>query len=789
MSDELQLQAGGTLNSRRHLYIERQEDEKFFQLLEQGEYVNVLSSRQMGKSSLMMRAVQRLSERGIKSVTIDLASELGSPPDLNAFYLGLLSKVVRILALQIDLKTWWDERGAETVNQRLLRFFREVVGGAIAEPIVIFLDEIDSTLKLPYTDDLFTAIRGMYNDRPMVEAYRRITFCLLGVATPNELIKDRRTTAYNVGTPLTLRDFERGVDDLSPLAAVLDPDTEVSNRLLDRILYWSSGQPYLTQKLCLDVVGNRISIDAIDEFVTHAYENLGQASNDVHFQQILRFLEDRLSDETATIELYAKVLKGIGVPDRTTLANAELKLSGLVKRDNQGNLVVRNPIYRRLFDNVWVQSTRPRRALSRIRSYAVAASIAFVLLLGGGAGYYINFIQPSQARLAALERLAALKISVTDNSEGLTAKFPNGATPELLRAAIPLLKKAGTVTEIESGNETTDERKRNDQRGFTGEMDDLTPLSELTQLRSLDLVGLKVGDITPLVGLAELRTLLLGSVSPFFPGTFMPGRPERFPLDITPLEHLKSLKRLSLKGTSVSDIGPLSSIGGLIDLDIGFTDVSDLKPLKNLQGLKSLYAKSTPIKNISSLSRNEYLEDLILDETQVADLSPLSGFTEIGFLSLHNTKVKDIFPLSNSTKLYLLVLSSTNVVDLMPLAGLTGLRTVVLEGAPVADLKPLKDHIGLTALWMSKTQVSDISPLAGLVNLTHLGLAYTPVIDVRPLVGLINLTFVDLSGTKAPTEQLKLLRQRLRKAKVLSDNPAIPEDPLDPDQTSQSPPR
>jgi len=73
MSDELQLQAGGTLNSRRHLYIERQEDEKFFELLEQGEYVNVLSSRQMGKSSLMMRAVQRLSEKGIKSVTIDLA--------------------------------------------------------------------------------------------------------------------------------------------------------------------------------------------------------------------------------------------------------------------------------------------------------------------------------------------------------------------------------------------------------------------------------------------------------------------------------------------------------------------------------------------------------------------------------------------------------------------------------------------------------------------------------------------------------------------------------------------
>src|SRR5262245_22600564 len=99
MSAELQLQAGGTLNSRRHLYIERREDEKFFELLEQAEYVNVLSSRQMGKSSLMMRAVQRLSEKGIKSVTIDLAAELGTPPNLDVFYLGLLSKIVRVLEL------------------------------------------------------------------------------------------------------------------------------------------------------------------------------------------------------------------------------------------------------------------------------------------------------------------------------------------------------------------------------------------------------------------------------------------------------------------------------------------------------------------------------------------------------------------------------------------------------------------------------------------------------------------------------------------------------------------
>jgi hypothetical protein len=383
--------------------VERSEDKTFLRLLLEGQYVNVLSSRQMGKSSLMMRAVRQLDERGVRWVTIDLASELGSPADLNAYYVGLLSKIVRSLRLSIDFKTWWAERETDTINQRLLSFFREVVGHEIAGPVVIFLDEIDSTLRLPYTDDLFTAIRGMYNERPLVEAYRRITFCLLGVATPNELIKDRRTTAYNVGTTLELRDFDKDVDDLSPFATALTADTDLGKRILDRILHWTGGQPYLTQKFCAEIVDRHIGdIERVDELVTRTFNSLDRASSDIHFQQILRFLEERLSDAAATIGLYARILRDGHAPDRTTLAHAELKLSGLVKRGGDGNLVVRNPIYRRLFDRVWVESTRPQRALRAARRrYAFAASFAFLVLLGGGATYYTLVVLPDQERLHA----------------------------------------------------------------------------------------------------------------------------------------------------------------------------------------------------------------------------------------------------------------------------------------------------------------------------------------------------------------------------------------------------
>jgi hypothetical protein len=161
----LRLQAGGTLNPRRHVYIERPEDAQALRLLSGGEYVNVLSSRQMGKSSLMVRAMRALRARHVSTAIVDLAADIGAPPEAESFYRSLLQCIALDLKLDIPLDQWWTNRSSDTVNRRFIDFLRTVVLEQIDGPIVIFLDEIDSTLRLAYTDDLFTAIRGMYNQR------------------------------------------------------------------------------------------------------------------------------------------------------------------------------------------------------------------------------------------------------------------------------------------------------------------------------------------------------------------------------------------------------------------------------------------------------------------------------------------------------------------------------------------------------------------------------------------------------------------------------------------------
>src|SRR5262249_49566261 len=90
------------------------------------------------------------------------------------------------------------------------------------------------------------------------------------------------------------------------------------------------------------------------------FQTLDRVSSDVHFQQILRFIETRLSHGPDSLSLYQGILEGKWERDTPTLAHTELKLSGLVKRDLDGFLVVRNRIYARLFDRRWVEGARAR---------------------------------------------------------------------------------------------------------------------------------------------------------------------------------------------------------------------------------------------------------------------------------------------------------------------------------------------------------------------------------------------------------------------------------------------
>src|SRR5262249_42769017 len=66
--------AGGTLRPDAPSYVERQADADLYDGLRQGEFCYILTSRQMGKSSLMARTAARLRAEGVAVAVLDLAA-------------------------------------------------------------------------------------------------------------------------------------------------------------------------------------------------------------------------------------------------------------------------------------------------------------------------------------------------------------------------------------------------------------------------------------------------------------------------------------------------------------------------------------------------------------------------------------------------------------------------------------------------------------------------------------------------------------------------------------------
>ncbi|NJK49649.1 hypothetical protein HC931_17195 [Candidatus Gracilibacteria bacterium] len=365
---------GGSLAFNHPTYVERKTDKELLDALRVGKFCYVFNCRQMGKSSLRVRAMHHLQAQEMSCASIDMTS-LGSDVSLQQWYSGIITQLFLGFNLtgKINLKAWLRERDELPPVQKLSQFIEEVLlVNCSGKKIFIFIDEIDKVISLDFSlDDFFSLIRFCYNQRAENPEYNRLTFALFGVATPSDLIREKTQTSFNIGVAIELTGFTN--QEIQPLEQGFKEIADNSGAVLAAVLSWTGGQPFLTQKLCQLIVESGFSIvsgaevEIVERIVTEKIvENWESQDEPVH----LKTIRDRLLiDEQHAgrlLGLYQQILQQGAVEVDNSPEQGQLRLSGLVVKRN-GKLQTYNRIYQAVFDRAWVD-----KQLEKLRPYSEA---------------------------------------------------------------------------------------------------------------------------------------------------------------------------------------------------------------------------------------------------------------------------------------------------------------------------------------------------------------------------------------------------------------------------------
>ena len=356
---------GPPLHAVRAGYIRRKADERLCETLLAGHYAHVLAPNNSGKSSLVAATAARLENNGFKVAVLDL-EQIGlrdGGADPGRWYYNIAYRLLRQLRVRYDLQTWWQDKSILSNRQRLFEFYSEVILQFVPERVAIFVDQLQCMEDLPFAGELLVSIRAAHNARTTDPDFSRLSFVLLGECDAMSLIGEPQLSPFSVTQQVILNDFTRAELDL--FGTELNLDREGAVEALDRIHYWTGGQPYLTQKLARAVARANVeggAAEAVDDIVNRQLSGRAALRNEPHMGHIHRAVVNDTARYEALLNLYGRIRKGIEVAaDLGSPFQRRLIAIGLVEIDDDGVLRIRNRLYARVFTARWANEHLPVR--------------------------------------------------------------------------------------------------------------------------------------------------------------------------------------------------------------------------------------------------------------------------------------------------------------------------------------------------------------------------------------------------------------------------------------------
>lgn len=379
---------GGAIDlDHQDQYILRSADIEIGKEVSLMKYVLVIEPRQQGKTSLV-NALMRTYDKETEFAYVDITTIDQS--SIDKFYESLCKRIND----QLEYKVGFPYTDINHFYWR--EYLRHLASNATSRDsnTVIILDEIGA-IHLHESSQFFSILRDIFNSRQVEPILKHLTFVLVGAFHPRDLISDKRISPFNVARRIRLVDFS--LAEVKELVAKGWSEKWQVEDLARRILYWTSGQPYLVQYICahLPRAATQHDIDVAIEKLRKEDEN--------HLPPIL----ERLGADPELMEYLQRIRKNkkIRFYPSENIRQSQLELLGLIKADEKGFCKIRNRIYSLVLESFYKENydysspdnNQPRKLSNRSVAIYVVLSAVFTLFVGLLSDLVANYIAPQLA--------------------------------------------------------------------------------------------------------------------------------------------------------------------------------------------------------------------------------------------------------------------------------------------------------------------------------------------------------------------------------------------------------
>jgi len=238
---------GGSVPLESRFYIVRPTDAEFQRAIErQDSIVLVKGARQVGKTSLLARGLQKARAAGARVVLSDFQSlSEDCLQSAETLFLRLAATIVDQLDLGVLPEQVWSAQFGPSINFE--RYLRREVLAKISSPIVWGLDEVDRLFTCGFGSEVFGLFRSWHNKRALDPdgPWKRLTLAIAYATEAHLFITNLNQSPFNVGTQLVLEDFTR--EDVAELNRRYGSPLRGEDELT-RYYQLVGGHPYLVRR-------------------------------------------------------------------------------------------------------------------------------------------------------------------------------------------------------------------------------------------------------------------------------------------------------------------------------------------------------------------------------------------------------------------------------------------------------------------------------------------------------------------------------------------------------------